>query len=599
MGVSVNAIAPVAHLPLILGVLRKLEVAAIIDQCIPPHPDNVLCCGRGGEALVLAILDGHHALYKVGQRLQERGMLPLLQEGLEVESLNDYRLGQILDALFAANLNTLFGALALKALEVYAMPTPWIHHDTTTIALYGAYEPSEEAAVEEAGKEAGERPSALERLVPPHPAYGQSKGGKEGLKQVLLSLSVSGDGGLPLRLGIRDGNTSDNAEAPVASEECLKLGLAGVIGLVADSKAYTRRTVGLSLEKQIGLVTLVPRTCKLRQELEAWGQAQATLPLLREKSGRTQGEAPSRWHGQSVSRSIEVEYTDGRVTREEMRFVVVHSSQLAQREAKRNAKGQAREAEGVAEHRTKVEARSFACLADAEGAIADYAGRGAGRRGRKPQLWRYHELSYHVEAFSQRKKRANRGRPRGGDPAEEETRYRLRVEVQAKERAEDEQGWTVLATTVGPEVCSDAEILDAYLEQGTTVDPGFRWIKNPAAITPVWLEKPERIAALAMLTVVGLLVYALIQRQVRLFLQEHRQHIPGNKGPTTTPTGAVVLSSFASVMMVQLQVETTEVRQGYGLQEHHWLICEALGIERSWYETSTALKNSQRSAIPP
>jgi transposase len=43
------------------------------------------------------------------------------------------------------------------------------------------------------------------------------------------------------------------------------------------------------------------------------------------------------------------------------------------------------------------------------------------------------------------------------------------------------------------------------------VEPGFRWIKNPAAISPVWLEKPERIAALAMLTVVGLLVYGLIQ----------------------------------------------------------------------------------------
>ena len=51
------------------------------------------------------------------------------------------------------------------------------------------------------------------------------------------------------------------------------------------------------------------------------------------------------------------------------------------------------------------------------------------------------------------------------------------------------------------------------------MEPGFRWIKNPAAIAPVWLEKPERIAALAMLTVIGLLVYSLIQRQVRLYLE--------------------------------------------------------------------------------
>ena len=70
-----------------------------------------------------------------------------------------------------------------------------------------------------------------------------------------------------------------------------------------------------------------------------------------------------------------------------------------------------------------------------------------------------------------------------------------------------------------------------------TVEPGFRWIKNPAAISPVWLEKPERIAALAMLTVVGLLVYAVIQRQVRLYLRDHDRQIPGNKGPTADAHG--------------------------------------------------------------
>jgi Domain of unknown function (DUF4277) len=64
MAVSVCAIRHVAHLPLILGMLRKLEVAAVIDELLPPHPDTVLSCGRGVEALVLAILDGHHALYR-------------------------------------------------------------------------------------------------------------------------------------------------------------------------------------------------------------------------------------------------------------------------------------------------------------------------------------------------------------------------------------------------------------------------------------------------------------------------------------------------------------------------------------------------------
>src|ERR671927_1162499 len=140
MAMTIQQISPVAHLPLVLGVIRKLNVAAVIDTLCPPHPAHILSCGRGVEALLLAILDGHHALYKVGARLEERGMVSLLQPGLTRASLHDYRLGHILEALFAANLNRVFGAIARKALAVYARPTPWLHQDTTTIALYGASE---------------------------------------------------------------------------------------------------------------------------------------------------------------------------------------------------------------------------------------------------------------------------------------------------------------------------------------------------------------------------------------------------------------------------------------------------------------------------
>lgn len=38
MAVAVQTIRPVAHLPLVLGVLRRLEVATMVDRLIPPHP---------------------------------------------------------------------------------------------------------------------------------------------------------------------------------------------------------------------------------------------------------------------------------------------------------------------------------------------------------------------------------------------------------------------------------------------------------------------------------------------------------------------------------------------------------------------------------
>ena len=83
------------------------------------------------------------------------------------------------------------------------------------------------------------------------------------------------------------------------------------------------------------------------------------------------------------------------------------------------------------------------------------------------------------------------------------------------------------------------------------MDPGFRGIKHPAAISPVWLETPERIAALAMRTVVGFLVYSVRQRQVRLSLRTHDHQVPGNTGETATPTATVVFALFASVAVVQ------------------------------------------------
>src|SRR4029450_5811680 len=277
-------------------------------------------------------------------------------------------------------------------------------------------------------------------------------------------------------------------------------------------------------------------------------------------------------------------YADGRLAVEDLRFLVVHSSQLAQQAAGAYTAAQAKEAERVAEHSQRVEARWFACAADAEAAIAEYEGRGQGRRGRKPRPWRYHVLHYRVEAVSVPKKRTRRGRPPQAEAPQVELRYRLGVRPEAMVPSEDAHGWTVLATTVGPEECTDAEMLQAYQEHHVTVEPGFRWIKNPAATSPVWLEKPERIAALAMLTVVGLLVYAVIQRQVRLYLRDHDQQVPGNKGLTATPTAAVVFALCTPVMLVYSTVDNIPSLQVHGVQDYHRLICNAVGIAQAWYQ---------------
>src|SRR5947207_1836993 len=86
-------------------------------------------------------------------------------------------------------------------------------------------------------------------LVPPRPAYGHSKDGHADLKQVLLSLGVSSDG-LPLRMGLRDGNTSDSTETPVAID-------AGT-GTVSSARWQWNTLMGALLSKNSGFSSCTP-----------------------------------------------------------------------------------------------------------------------------------------------------------------------------------------------------------------------------------------------------------------------------------------------------------------------------------------------------
>jgi hypothetical protein len=97
----------------------------------------------------------------------------------------------------------------------------------------------------------------------------------------------------------------------------------------------------------------------------------------------------------------------------------------------------------------------------------------------------------------------------------------------------------------------------------------------------------------------GLLVYAVIQRQVRLYLCDQRHQLPGNKGPTATPTASVVLALFAPVTLVQFEVDQQTSLQVHGWQEYHLTICDALGVDSDWYTVSAMWQDLLTRTTPP
>jgi hypothetical protein len=50
-----------------------------------------------------------------------------------------------------------------------------------------------------------------------------------------------------------------------------------------------------------------------------------------------------------------------------------------------------------------------------------------------------------------------------------------------------------------------------------------------------------------------------------------------------------VMALFTPVMMVQVQVDQTIVRPVYGWQDHHSMVCDALGVDQSWYPVKSAI----------
>jgi hypothetical protein len=228
MALTMPQISPVAHWPWVLGGVRQRNVAALIATFCPPPPAHLRSGGRGVEALLLAMLDGQHALSQGGARLEARGRFPRLQPGRARASRHADRLGQRREALLAAQRKRVCGASARTALEGAALSTPWRPQATTPLTLSGA---SAEAVRPVAG------------LGPPRPAAGHRPDGPEDLTQGLRSLGVR-RAGLPRRVGRREGKTRDRPETPVALAACLARGRDGGRGLVAARTAAGTRPRG-------------------------------------------------------------------------------------------------------------------------------------------------------------------------------------------------------------------------------------------------------------------------------------------------------------------------------------------------------------------
>jgi transposase len=538
------------YLPIIGHALKKLGVAQIIDTLVPPDPRSHASTGECVEALIVAILHGKHTLSRIDDLFAPFDLELAFGWTATDAQFHDDRLGRGLDALFEAGPTKVYSAAILRAVAAFELELKLLHSDTTSVSVYGEYESSEEA----------DDPD--DEHAAPHVTRGHSKDHRADLKQVVFGVTVTGDGGVPIFGRVASGNRADVEEMRWLLGR-LAEALPSPAGstLVGDSKFFSGETLLLARKHGFNVVTMLPRN------VGVWGEAYSAYrrvlaagePLTSlkvvypdsfdDEAGLDEKPEPEKeWRGRSFDVKHSWKDEETKVNHELLlRALVVESTTLRDQKTPIVHARRDKERKALDKIVARLRAREFECEADAHRAAA------AAIERHGPEL---HRLTMKVVSEEVAEKRPGPGRPRADETRPTRTVWRAVLEVEHDDHDVQEailrESCFVIVTTLSRDEVPDDELFRTYQEQNQ-VEVAMRHFKNPLAVAPIFLKSPERIAALGLVYVLAIMVYVLIQREVRRILAARDEVFPGNKGLTARPTTEVVFRLFEGIDTMRIE----------------------------------------------
>lgn len=561
---------PVGHLPVVRAAMDQLGIVDVLNQLLPQHSLSRVSDGECVAVMLLNILSGRMALFRMDQWLARTDAELLLGEGVDADAFNDTRLALALDHLDEVGTDRVMSEIVQRYLEQEDRPTAYsVHQDTTSFSLYGAYEAEAE----------------------PDVTYGYSKDKRPDLKQLIFGLSLHGAVGLPLVSSVTAGNNSEQAVNRAHLAQLAKLlPESDEVTVVADCKVVDANTVGRVLGAGFHLVSLVPDTFSLRGQLidAAWASSpdSEAWPELARQPGRLKADPDKVYRGRSVLHPFPVQLRtpDGEPTLsvETMRMLVVHSSRLAGKfEAGLPARME-KERTALERFATRRGQKGFDCAGDARAAAEKHKG-----------TLGFHTAEVLVEPVVQTLKRPTRGRPVADSSPPTQTiwtvRYDIQVDEEAIEQARRRASCFVLITDWLEEEgrWSDADVLDCYRHQHLIENhTGFRWLKSEGLVAPMFLKKPTRIRAMGLVLVLALMVRNTLQFTLRGQLRERGETLPHpfTKKEVDNLTTEMALEWFAEVVIVHAAFSDGPLtRAAPSLREPAQKILALLNIPRTCF----------------
>jgi transposase len=489
-----------------------------------------------GTATVAMILNGlgfsNRRLYLVSQYFEHKPLEHLLGEGIKAEDLNDDCLGRTLDWLYEHDVTRLFAGIAHQAREKLGITSQLVHVDTTSFSVSGAYE--DEVAISI--------------------TYGYSRDHRADLKQWMLALATTQESDLPLFLRPLDGNSSDQVSL-IAAVEALQEQLRAPEEeessiYVADSGVYSQANMQRLNAAKIRWISRVPETSTTaRAEL---GQA-----LGAQAEWQTSADGEIRWW------SRQVELPQGRE-----RWVVVSSTASEQRVQATLQRQVRREQQAWEKRLWHLQARRFACQADAQAALEQSL--------KDLPAWFEAQRSCLPHEHFERK-----GRPAKNAAPTQRWQYQAILTLNQERLAEESRRracFIVGTNVLEPAHLADEELISTYKQQGS-VERGFRFLKDPLFLaSSVFVKKSERIVALGFIMVLCLLVYRFAEYRLRARLAETGQTLPNqvNK-PTATPTMRWVFQYFEGVDLLLISTPAGITQLVLHLRPFHEQVLRLLG----------------------
>jgi transposase len=496
------------HLGLIACMIKDFGLISLLDARLVPADQEEI---TPGEAVAGMILNGlgfaNRPLSLTPQFFTNKPLDLLFRPGVRAEMFNRFKLGRPLDEVHAYGCDLLLSELALAGCAQERIEQRFHHLDTTSFSLSGNY-------VSESDKQA----IAI--------THGYSKDHRPDLKQVVLELLVSQDGGVPLVSKSWDGNTSDT---PIFKERAEALMAAFARSptpryLVADAKLYTEDTAATLA--QLGFITRMPGTLKLVSQVI------------------TQALQGDRWHRlDETTRYYGLELCHYGMAQ---RWLVVSSQAAMERAEARITKAQQREWEAIEKQLLHLHAKRFETPEAAQAALQALA-----------TSWRSHQLA--ASQVLAHKHYAGKGRPTPTSPLkaiEWQIHAQVRPAQEVIETHKQQSACFVIGTNIPACHMSEAEVIRAYKAQ-SGVEGGFRFLKDPLFfVSSLFVKKPSRIQGLLTVMTLALLVYSLTQRRLRQQLADHNATIPNQiHQPTERPTLRWVFQLLEGIHRVCVMVQ--------------------------------------------